>query len=222
MITKLTLALACLFTGVAMVACGSHAPTHKPTPAATLPPFPTGWQTHAASGFSIALPERWNVVNVEREGFEAVWSLLQDTNTEWARTVTAMFSAETVRQMIRLLAIDPEPAGTGYATLTATSHAELFSLQIEDLCTRMTAMYEQAGIELLGTECNLAINGLDAARFTIRVQVDAFDFKEYQYILVRGTHLWSLTFGVNAPDWAVYEPVFVKAAESFQADEVVP
>ena len=59
--------------------------TSTPTIIATLPPLPTGWRDHAASGFHIALPERWEAVDIQEEGIEAIWRLLEGVDNDSPR-----------------------------------------------------------------------------------------------------------------------------------------
>ena len=193
-------------------------PTSVPAPTAKPSPAPAAWRDHAASGFQISLPQRWEAVDVKREGFEAIWALLEGVNTEWAQTVTTMFSADAVREAVRFWAMNPQPAGIGYASLNIVSQPQVFPMKVGDLCTLMPAVYEQMGIEMLAAECGLEINGMDVARFLVNLEMGVVAIKEYQYVYLPEGALWTLTFAVDASVWSEYEPVFVRSAESFQVD----
>lgn len=194
-------------------------PTSIPTPTATPPPLMSGWRGHAASGFYIALPERWESVDVEKEGIEAIWNLLEGINTEWARNIITMFSAEAMQEMIKFWAMDSEPAGIGYATANITFQPQAFPIEVDDLCILMPSLYEQMGIEMIEAECGLKINGLDAARFMTRLQMGPLAVKQYQYVYVQKGGLWTLTLTVDETEWSEYEPIFVTIAESFRVDD---
>jgi hypothetical protein len=157
-------------------------------------------------------------VDIEQEGIEAIWSLLEGVNEEWAQTVTALFSVEAMQEAVRFWAMDPEPAGIGYSTLNITYQSLVFPMKVEDLCTLMPSVYEQMGIEVVKAECGLEINGLDAARFVVKVEIGPLAVKEYQYVYVREDAIWTLTFAVDATQWPEYRPIFVKSAKSFRVD----
>lgn len=197
-------------------------PTNTPTviaiPTTAPMPWPDTWNDHAASGFHIALPERWEVVDVDREGVEAILSMLETLNTEWARNTTAMLSAEGVQEMTKLWAMDSEPAGVGYATMTITHQSQPFPIRVEDLCAQLESAYQQMGFEVVAVECGLKINELDAGRSIVRLPVGALAVKEYQYWYVQGRSVWVVSMAVDETKWSEYEPIFATIAESFMVD----
>jgi hypothetical protein len=170
------------------------------------------------SGFHIALPERWRAVDIDQEGVEAIFDLLETLYTEWARNYAAMFSPEAVLQVTEFWAIDSEPAGVGYATVNVTKQSMPFPVPVDDLCAQAESAYQQMGFEVLAVECGLKINGLDAGRSTIRLMMGPVAFKEYQYFYVRERSMWAVTLGVDEIEWAEYEAIFVRAGESFRVD----
>ena len=183
-----------------------------------LPSQAAGWRDHTASGFHITLPERWEAVDVGKEGIEAILNSLKGINTEWARNITTMVSAEAIQEMMKFWARDSEPAGIGYATINITFQSQPFPTKVHDLCTLMPSAYEQMGVEMVDAECDLEINDLDAARFIIRLRVGALAIKQYQYIYVKNGNIWALTLAVDETEWPEYEPTFVTIAESFRVD----
>jgi hypothetical protein len=193
-------------------------PAEAPAAAATPMPLPAGWRDHALSGSSIALPQRWEAVDVDQEGYEAIFDMLETLDTEWARNVTAMFRAEAIGETVKFWAMDSEPAGVGYATVMVTGESLPFPPVIDDLCTQFQSIYQQMGFELVAVECGLTINGLDAGRSTIRLRMGPLAIKEYQYFYVHGRSLWAVTLAVDETEWSEYEPIFVTAAESFRVD----
>ncbi len=194
-------------------------PTPTPTPTGAQPSLPTGWRDHAASGVHIALPERWKAVDVRGQGVEAIWNSLEGLNTEWAQNVTATYSAKAVQRAMKFWAMDSKPAGIGNATVTITSgESQPFPIELADLCAQMQSLYEQTGFEVLAVECDLEINGLDAARFTLNAKMGSMAIKMYGYLYVQEGKLWVVTLGVDGTAWSEYEQVFVIAAESFAVD----
>jgi hypothetical protein len=191
-------------------------PTHTPTP--TSPPLPVGWQGYSMGNFFIALPERWELVDVEEEGIEAIIQFLELLNSEWAQNSAAMFTAEGMQDMMRFWAMDPQPAGPGYASANLTYQALPIPIRVEDLCTIMPSIYDQMGIELLDAACDLEINGLETARITIRLEVGVLAIREYQYIYLGEDDQWTMSLGVGEAAWSEYEPIFITIAESFRVE----
>ncbi len=196
----------------------TNTPTDIPAPAATAPPLPAGWRDHSVSGFRIALPERWETVDVDQEGIEAIFDMLETLDTEWARNLTATFSAEAVREAIKFWAMDPEPAGTGYASMNVNYQSSALPVEIGDTCAGLESAYEQLGVELIDMQCGLKINGLDAGRSTTRLPAGPLAAKQYQYFYVQGRSLWAVTLAVDETVWSDYESIFATAGESFRVD----
>lgn len=157
-------------------------------------------------------------MDVDQEGFEAIFDMLETLDTEWARSVTATFRAEAIGETMKFWAMDSVPAGAGYAALNITFQSLPYPAVIDDVCAQLESVYEQMGFELIGIECGLKINGLDAGRATIRLPMGALGVKEYQYFYVQGRSVWAVTLAVDETEWSEYEPIFVTAAESFRVD----
>lgn len=191
-------------------------PTPTPSPTISLPMLPVGWQDHVAGGFAIALPEEWNVVDVEEEGIEAIWTALEGINTDWANSMTAMLSADTIKDLVKFWAMDVEPAGSGYATLNIIPQIQPFNILIDDLCSQIPSAYQQMNIEMIKANCPIEINGLEAGQFTIRMSMGLMAVQEYQYMVVQGRNVWTLTFAVDHTMWDKYETTFTSAAETFR------
>lgn len=199
-------------------------PTKVPSPTITLtlppppnPPIllPEGWRGYSTNGFSLGLPERWEAIDIDKEGIEAVLNTLQSLNTEWARNASAMFTSEAVQNMMKFWAMNPEPAGIGYASTNVNYQSLPYSLNSSAVCQQMPAIYKQMGIELLDFECGLLINGLDVARFTIHLQTGPFTVRQNQYVYVKGREMWSLTLAVDETLWGDYEDTFEAIARTF-------
>jgi basic membrane protein A len=168
------------------------------------------------SGFYVALPDQWEVINVEVEGVEAILDLLSAVDEEWAQASAGMFTAEGMSEMIRLWALDPEPAGIGYASVNIVQETNPFPISLEDLCTQMPALYEMMDLEVLQTECDLEINNQEAARFTLRLNLGIFSIIEYMYVIVNENDLWMMTFAIGENESAEYEPLFNEIADTWR------
>lgn len=193
-------------------------PTITPTATITPYPLPTGWRDHAAADFQLGLPGRWEAVDVDQEGVDAIWDLLAGINTEWAESVTSLFSSEAMREAIKFWALDTEPAGSGYASLNIIPQTQAYAIPIEDLCSQIPAAYQQLQIDMIESDCSLKINGLEAARFMTGLNMGELGVRQYQYIFVRGVRVWTLTFSVDSTVWDRYEEIFVTAAETFRTE----
>lgn len=201
-------------------------PTETPTPTATetatptltptstpIPyPIPPGWVDYNLEDFSLAMPFRWEVIDVQEEGIVAILDLLSVIDEQWAQTSADLLSVEMMGDMIKLWALDPEPAGIGYASLNLVHQTNPVPVPLEDMCIQMPLVYEMMEIEVLDTDCDLVINDQPAARFTIRLNTDLLSIIEYIYLMVNGTDFWILTFAVGENEAADYEPLFSEIA----------
>ena len=127
----------------------TETPVDTPTPTVIAAPSSGAWRDHAVSGFHIALPARWKAVDIDKEGAEAIFDMLETLDTEWARNATAMFSAEAVQQMVKFWAIDSEPAGISYATVSVGQQSMPFPVVIDDLCAQLESIHQQMGSKCL-------------------------------------------------------------------------
>lgn len=199
--------------------------TPSPTINATVPPaesppvpLPEGWRGYSTNGFSLGLPDRWEAIDIDKEGIEAVLNILENLNTYWARNASARFTSEAVQNMMKFWAMDSEPAGIGYASTNVTYQSLPYSLTSQALCQQMPAVYKQMGIELLDAECGLEINGLEASRFTIHLVTGPFAVRQNQYVYMKGREMWSLTLAVDETLWEDYEDTFKAIAHTFTTD----
>jgi basic membrane protein A len=210
-------------------------PTPTPTPTPTPPPtdtptptppvaidIPEGWVLYIAGDLALALPERWQAIDVTEEGVEAIFDTASALNEEWAQNLTAMFSAEAMKDKLKFWALDPKLAGSGFATVNVTQDAMPFALDAETLAGQLESVYEQMGLTVLAVEKDLEINGLDAARATIEAGVGPFTVRQDQYILVQDTDIWILTLAVDQTAWEDYEPTFATIAQTFHLPAAPP
>lgn len=195
-------------------------PTTTPVPTSVSDfPLPAGWSDHNVSGFSIGLPGEWETVDVDKEGIDMIFEMLQYLETEWAQTTADMFSSEEMEEMLKFWAMDMDPAGLGYATINVMYQSLPFPIRVTDMCAEMPSAYIQMGIELLDMDCDVEINDTPAARFMTILRSDFGSVQQYQYLIMRGRNMWSTTLSVDATEWITYQPVFEMIAESFRVSE---
>lgn len=199
----------------------SPVPTNTPiaTPTEAPPAVPAGWRGYETAKFFIALPEEWETIDVDKEGIEAIMNVLRGLNAEWAQNLINTFSNEAIQEALKFWAKDIQPAGTGYASANVTYQAMPYSISRDDLCIQLPAAYQQMGLDLLDTQCDLEINGLEAASFTNRLSAGVLAIKQVQYIFVNQKDLWSVTLAVDETAWEQYLNTFEGIAESFQVKE---
>jgi hypothetical protein len=181
-------------------------------------PLPDGWTEYSTAGFRVALPERWEVVDLDAEGIEAIIAVLENLGTEWAQNISSMMSAEAIQESMKLWAMDPEPAGIGLATINIQHQMQPITIEPELMLAQLEAAYEQMGIEMISGESGLDINGLEAIRAEIRASMEFMSVRQFQYVYAHGRDLWIVSLGVDEDVWEEYEPVFVQIAESFRVD----
>ena len=192
-------------------------PTITPIPtSASDYPLPAGWQDYTVSGFSIGLPEKWEAVDVDREGIDMILSVLQYVDSDWAKNSADMLSADEMEEMLKFWAMDMDPAGLGYASINVMFQSLPFPIRVSDMCAEMPSAYSQMGIELLDINCNLEINGIPAAQFMTILHSNFGSVQQYQYLFMRGKNMWSMTLAVDETEWASYKPVFETIAETFR------
>jgi hypothetical protein len=205
-----------------MTRTATELPTETQTPT-SVPDLsiPEGWQKHEGSGFSIGLPAGWEAVVVDEEGMKVLLeSGLKGNDSEWAKMMVEMFTSEEMVDMLKLLAIGPEPVGAGYATVNIMFERLPFPVKAASLCAQLQFAYGEMGIELLDYDCNLEINQIPAARFMTVMQSRFNAVQQYQYVFVQGRDLWTVTLGVSDTEWASYKLTFEQIAGSFRAEEL--
>jgi hypothetical protein len=199
--------------------------TPEPSSTPTSPPSPADdsassgdFIEYSTSGFHITLPAQWEVVDINQEGVEALWEVIEGLETEWAEAAQAMYSSEAMLEAFDLWAIDSAPTNFGFAVAAVMSQEFPYPIAAKDLCTLMPSTYEQMGIEMVDSDCSLEINGINTARFIVRIEVEGMVMKQVQYCYLSGTDMWVLTMGVVETEWMEYEPVLFGIAESFRID----
>ena len=197
-------------------------PTSTPTLAPTSPPAPAGWRIHTTSGFSVMLPERWEAIDVDEEGIEAIFELVRSLDTEWAKNISELFSSEDMKESLKFWAIDPEPAGSGFASVNVAHQEMPLPVSADALVLQLKALYEQSGLTVVAVDQGLEVEGRDAARITLKAAMGAVVVQQFQYAIVEGRDLWVVTLAVDESVWLEYESIFGTIAESFTVDVSAP
>jgi hypothetical protein len=199
--------------------------TPEPSSTPTLPQPPAEDTTtsddvleYFVSGFYISLPTRWEVIDIDKEGVDALWEFIAGLETDWADAAQAMFSSEEILEAFDLWAIDSQSSGDSYAVATVLSQELPGPLAAGDLCMVMPATYDQMGIEMVDSDCTLTINGIGAARFVVRLEVEGMPLKQAQYCYISGTDMWVLSMGVSEAEWPEYESILSGIGESFRIE----
>jgi hypothetical protein len=158
-------------------------------------------------------------VDINKEGIEAIRDMIQSIDTEWAQNVEPLITTEGMEEMMKLWAMDPEPAGVGYATVNITSQELPIANSTKSMSRQLESAFEQMGVEVLDVETDLLINNLDSARITLRLIMGPFSIKEYIYLFSVGQTMWMITFAVDETASYDYEGLFESVANSFHVVE---
>ncbi len=199
-------------------------PTSTPTPTQTSTqtptpfPLPQGWIDYGTGGFHVALPEAWEVIDIDQEGIEVIFDRLKGLDDKWAQSVTDMISSEQAGESFKLWAMSPEPAGVGFPTLNVQFQTMPVAMEVFPLMYQLEAMYEQMGIEVITLEPERHINGLNAGRISLRYTYGPFSMRNYQYVFADGRDLWILNMVVDETEWSDYEPIFAQIGGTFRLD----
>jgi hypothetical protein len=199
----------------------STTPTPTDTPGPTAMPIdvPQGWVDHAGDGFHIALPEDWQVFNVEEVGFEAIMNMLENLDTEWARNTSALLTSEQIQESFKLMALSPEPAGIGFTNVMVQYQLQPLPLSSQAWIAQFEATYEQLGIEVETSEADLEINGLEAFRIVVRVPLGSLYLEQYQYMYLDNRAMWIVGMTVDETVASDHEATFAEIAETFRVGE---
>lgn len=199
-------------------------PTLTPTATATPEPtragviLPEGWNDYTMGAFQVALPARWEAVDVGLKGIRAIMEEAADFDNEWARATVESLSADEIHELIKFWAVDPQPPGSTYAVAIITQETLDYAPDRDALCDELSSYYAQANFDVIALDCGLKINDLDAIRAIISYREGDMTIQQYNYAYVQGHTLWVLSLAVEQVYWAEYEPVFKIIGASFRAN----
>lgn len=197
-------------------------PTQSPSPTATVPSgnlnLPAGWIEYTTDEFSIGLPESWEIVDIDEEGMQALMDLLSQYDPAWAEALESTYMGEAVTPPI-FFAMDTEMVGMGYSNVNITKETFPLPFPMRDLCAEIDTLYAQMGMNIIDSNCDLSINGLDAARYNIETRVGNITTQQYQYIIRYSTTYYFISLSVDQSGWSNYQSIFEGIGESFTIPE---
>ena len=180
--------------------------------------IPEGWIDYASDDFSIAFPESWEAVDIDQEGFEAMMAMVNEYDPTLAESPVFQFTEDDMEAPV-FFAMDTNLVGMGHANVSIMYEYFPIPFLISDLCAELETVYSQVGLEVIETNCNFMVNNLKSARFTVRLIAGSISMKQYQYLFLKGRHIWVVTMAVEDAYWSQYQPDFVKIAETFRVHE---
>ena len=179
-----------------------------------------GWELHEGDGFTIVLPEEWQVFDAETIADSGIFSELAEENAEleavFLQVEAALQSGQTAFIAMEL----GEPATDGFAE-NVNIGASAYRGSVEDLEDESVAEIE-AGIPVSG-EVESQIVEL-AAHEAVRLQYGyaldtedgtTLDVEVIQYLVVGDDASWVVTFSSTEEQIGNYEATFEESADSF-------
>ena len=190
------------------------------TPGAAPSPYPLrpNWTDHAAAGFRVGLPGRWNAVDVTAEGAGGIQDRLVELDGAWVESQREMYSTENLPQGLQFWAMDSRAVGSSYATLTVVTRELTETMTLRELVPQISADLGASRMQILGTRYGLTTNGLDTARMVVRGRVGPITVQQYVYVYLRDNKAWIATYTVDWRYWGSFYPTFAASASSFRAD----
>ncbi len=198
----------------------TETPTLEPslTPTSTLPSgnlsLPAGWREHNTDDFAVGLPDSWEVVDIDAEGMQALMDLLSDYDPNWAEMLESTLTGEGAAPPV-FFAMDTDMVGMGYPNVNISKESLPLPFPISDLCSELDSLYTQMGVDLIENDCDLMINGLDAAKYNLGVRVGELTTQQYQYLYMDNTTLYFMSLSVDQNGWSQYQATFEQIAQTF-------
>lgn len=176
--------------------------------------LPEGWTEYTSAEFAIGLPNRWEVVDIDQEGMDAMLELLLDFDPTWADMIESMYATGATAPPV-FFAMDTQMVGAGYANININKDFLPFAVPLKLLCDEFNVVYPEMGFNILESDCALDINGIPAARYLVEMSIGAFTSTQYQYLFLSGRDFWILNFSAEKIGWSEYQPIFISIAETF-------
>lgn len=213
-------------TATPLVPPVTAAPSPPPATATALPATApvlvetpdAGWFTHEATGFSISLPEGWQVQAVDEATAAALFGSLQLRDPHLAGIAG---SPESIRSAA-LLAFAPLPQA-GFTDNLSIRRIPLRGRSeagLPETVGNVSAELEKLGFTVLSAETGRMLGGLPAAHLISAipgvVQNDqAVELRCHQYLVAGRDDFWILGYTTSAAREAAMRPVFERSAASF-------
>jgi hypothetical protein len=200
------------------------APT-TPAPAMSAPTLEPGWTRYekAEEGFSIALPPRWEQIDMDPQTLEASLDAVSEQNPELA-TVLEGQARNLVVSGIKFFGFDMTPSAlaTGYATnvnvlvqalgleMSVDVFAQVSVAQLKNM-DMVEGEVSQRRVNLAGGE------GVELKyRWKLTTPIgEAITVAVTQYAVIRGEDAYVISFGTTADQAERYGGLFWGIAQSF-------
>ena len=184
----------------------------------------TGWVEYPAGNFSISLPAEWQAVDVDKEGMEKVFQLVEGLDSPLAEEILETMLSGDMASMdmadsMKFWAMDAGPEASGNATVNVLMQSLPIPMGSSMLCRYMPRFLEQMGFTVEESECGLERSGLDGGRFETTAKLGETEFRLDMYFYVNKGDVWILSLGVEETRWPKYETVFTEIEESFEAGQ---
>jgi len=196
------------------------APHPTATPTAT-PAQDSGWTLHEGPGFSVSLPEDWQVQAMDEAKAAALFESLRRTDPHLAGIVS---SPEAIRASV-LLAFAP-PDGPGFTDNASIRRMPLSGQEVADLQGTVTAVRAELGklgFSVLSAESDLRMADVPAARLISATSGrtaagETVDLRTHQYLVATRDDLWILAYTTVADREETMRPVFEQSAATFRPE----
>ena len=217
-------------------------PTYTKTviPTATLTPGPAataaaesisgqeGWIQSTVDGFSIALPEGWEAVDIGEEGLASVLTLVEGLDGPLGETILEMLSSSGdmasigMTGALKFVARDASPEASGNAMAAVLNQSLPFPMGGSMLCMFLPTILEKAGLVVVDSQCGLELNGMEGGMFETQVNFGETPYRQQLYYYMDGGEVWILLSGVEEAAWETYRPVIADIAKSFKVGTAAP
>lgn len=189
--------------------------TDLPTPEPTQTPTSTSvgeFMEFNTDNISIMLPEDWISIDLDKEGVDAILTILEEVDPALAENITSTITSDEMQEMGEFWAIDSK----GLASANLMMQVLTDYLDSSLVCMMMPGAYREMGLTVNDSRCNFSINQMDVSQFEVEMNVGPLTMAQYQYIYMDNLNMWVLTLSVEKAYWDEYQPIFESIAETFK------
>lgn len=213
-----------------LIGCGGSKDKPTPTPvpptAAPIPTLEPDWTLYEKPeyGFAIALPPRWEQIDMDAQTLEASLEMLGDENPEMATLLSGQASSLVISG-IKFFGFDVsvEAVSTGFATNVNVLSQPLGMEMSLDVFTQVTVA-QLENMELVKgrvsqRRVNLSTGEAVELKYRMEMQVPyggTVTIAVTQYAFIRGEDAYVITLGTTEDQVETYAPLFEKIAQSFR------
>jgi hypothetical protein len=209
---------------------GSSEPTATPTPipptAAPVPTLEPDWQYYGKSedGFAIALPPRWEQIDMDLQTLDASLDAVKEQNPEMAVILEGQ-ARNLVVSGIKFFGFDVslDAMATGFATNVNVLKQSLGMEMSLDVFAQVSVAQLENMDMILGdvTQRHVNLAAGEGIELKYRMEMNLPDGKAMtlaltQYAVIRGEDAYVITLSTTDDQAGTYAPIFEKIAQSFQ------